>query len=307
MATSSETPWSEAEKVALLTEILKDARIPSATLLNIITEARIEPRWEEIPLPMGRSLRSCQNAFQALKMVPPRMSSGSVLQSPFSHPAAHAAGVALTSSRKRGQSFRDPTTPGNRALQPRPSGIASLNGELAGAAQASPGDGAVEPPRKKRGRPSRAELEARAQAAAEAAARGEVYPPAKSPRTPKPPKSAERGSAGGAAEMSEFGTGLVPATTMPSSAHAGTSAAAGSTGKKRRGRPTKAEAQAKRVILEAAVAAHQAQSMDPEHETLEDDSAVAGLMEQGAEEIEEGDEPEVTMTGSMDVQSSATL
>ncbi|KAI9776668.1 MAG: hypothetical protein M1816_005159 [Peltula sp. TS41687] len=316
MAASTEAPWSEAEKVLLLTEILKDARISSTALLGIITGANVEPRWNDIPLPPGRSLRSCQTVFHTLQTLHPRTSPGQLLQSPFTHPT-QTGFAGATGSRKRGAAtFKEPSTSATRALQPRPATFGSLNGEQTAIMQASPGEGgAVEPPRKKRGRPSRAEMEARQQAAAAAAARGDVYPPAKSPRTPKTAKAAERRSLGGNLDMTGFSPSLMPTATMvvatPSVSLGGPPGLAGSTGKRRRGRPTKAETEAKRALLEAAAAAHAAQNqdnqMDARHDTLDDDSAVARLMQTAAEEADEADEADVQMAGSLGVQSSATL
>lgn len=111
--------------------------------------------------------------------------------------------------------------------------------------------------------------------------------------------------------MSGFSPGLMPSTAMvntPAAQVGGQTAVVGSTGKRRRGRPTKAETEAKRALLEAAHAAHtQDNQMDPSHETLEDDSAVARLMQTAAEEVDDVDEQDVQMTGSIGVHSSATL
>ena len=94
----------------------------------------------------------------------------------------------------------------------------------------------------------------------------------------------------------------------PSAQIGGQSGVGGSTGKRRRGRPTKAETEAKRAILEAAHAAqNQDSQMDARHDTLDDDSAVARLMQTAAEEVDDGEEQDVQMTGSLGVQSSATL
>jgi hypothetical protein len=38
----------------LLTEILKKAGIPSSHLVRMINEFRINPNWDDIPLPQGK-------------------------------------------------------------------------------------------------------------------------------------------------------------------------------------------------------------------------------------------------------------
>ncbi|KAJ5095096.1 hypothetical protein N7532_007387 [Penicillium argentinense] len=55
MSNQSERPWSEDEKYALLTEILKKAGISSTYLVRLINDFRINPNWEHIPLPHGIS------------------------------------------------------------------------------------------------------------------------------------------------------------------------------------------------------------------------------------------------------------
>lgn len=219
-----------------------------------------------------------------------------MLQGTYAY-AGPPAMVAPTSGRKRKE-------PASRTLQPRPSAaFHALNGDQSSLLQMTPGSEAGQPPRKKRGRPSRAEIEARAAAAA---ARGEPYPPVKTPRTPKAAKKAGRASvgAGAAADASD------PAV-----------AAAGSVVKKRRGRPTKAELEAKSRLTQAgflnvpdnqAGAGQAMQDMD-EDAAADTDAAVAGLVEEtpdmsgGAGGID-GVVPDMThMGGSAEVQSSATL
>ena len=77
-----------------------------------------------------------------------------------------------------------------RILQPRPTSFAPVNGQDLIVPQSEGGDGR---PRKKRGRPSKLEHEQRVQ---EALARGEVYPPPKKNKTPRPseggPSTAEQ-------------------------------------------------------------------------------------------------------------------
>ena len=72
-----------------------------------------------------------------------------------------------------------PSAPG-RSIQPRPSAFAPINPNGQDPLSPSEGDGR---PRKKRGRPSKVEHEQRVR---EAEARGEVYPPPRKPKTPRP-------------------------------------------------------------------------------------------------------------------------
>ena len=255
----------------------------------------------------GRSLRSCQSTFQTLRSVQPHASPGALTQPPHSH-QTHAGRPDSTISKKRSLPFKDPSTPANRALQPRPSAtLASLNGEQGAAMQPSAGDGPAEPPRKKRGRPSKAEMEARAQAAA---ARGEVYPPVKTPRTPKSAtKPTPRRSIGGQEDLADFSGGVIPMDVVTPQSGPGASGA-GSVGKKRRGRPTKAEAIAKRFLLERAAAAQAANEnhvMDPQDDGLDDEVTVATLMEGTQDEVDDADEHDVHMAASLEIESSATL
>lgn len=90
-------------------------------------------------------------------------------------------GSPSTKLKKRPASFvsGDPSIPVNPALQPRGSAFATIN-DLSVSPGAPAGTG--EPPRKKRGRPSKEEHQRRA---AEAAERGEPYPPPRKTKTPR--------------------------------------------------------------------------------------------------------------------------
>ena len=93
----------------------------------------------------------------------------------LSHPVADPEPKAKNN--KRPLSIAEPSAVTERTIQPRPSAFAPVNG------QEQPASGrSEERPRKKRGRPSKAEHELRV---AEAAARGEVYPPPKKAKTPR--------------------------------------------------------------------------------------------------------------------------
>ncbi|KAH7089737.1 hypothetical protein FB567DRAFT_439752 [Paraphoma chrysanthemicola] len=172
MDPNREIAWNEYEKVYLLAEILKAAPIPSHVLLNLIRDHQIQPRWTEMALPPGRSLRSSQMAFDTMNG---NYTGTDYRRAPM--PTAGAHPIMYTgpeASKKR--PFQETATPIGRLLQPRPP--QTYGGEYmqpGGPAYTSTMASAGEPAnKKKRGRPTKAEAQQRAQ---EAAARGEVYPP----------------------------------------------------------------------------------------------------------------------------------
>ncbi|KAK7534013.1 uncharacterized protein J3D65DRAFT_467348 [Phyllosticta citribraziliensis] len=189
MEPSRDIPWAEHEKVYLLAEIMKAAPVSSETLFQFIRNAGIQPKWAEIALPQGRSLRQCQMAFQELSAqystTDPRSSASAgpihyphpqhqPPQQPPQQPSVYA--VPADVSRKRPLA-PDISTPQGRLLQPRPPNTypSDVLSRPAYAMSPSIGEG-----KKRRGRPTKAEAQARA---AEAAARGEPYPPPKSKRS----------------------------------------------------------------------------------------------------------------------------
>ncbi len=156
--------------------------------------------------------------------------------------------------------------------------------------QQAGGDDGGPPAKKKRGRPSRAEIEARMAAAA---ARGETYPPTKSPRTPKP--KAAGADAGHMVTPVSAGAALTATGAV----------SVGSAMKKRRGRPTKAEAEAKRLVMEAAMAAANDETPAMEEDQHDDGNdegnddgndeeagGVGELTTEAADEPSDGDENE---------------
>lgn len=167
MEAAREPPWAEHEKVYLLAEVLKAAPIPSHVLFNIIRDNNIQPRWNDMALPPGRSMHSSQRAFDSIAA----MYTGSdyrrpPLPVPIMYPGPEAS--------KKRPLPQETTTPMGRLLQPRPP-HPYPEYMPAGPTYASTMNPAGEPAnKKKRGRPTKAEAQQRAQ---EAAARGEIYPP----------------------------------------------------------------------------------------------------------------------------------
>jgi hypothetical protein len=130
------------------------------------------------------------------------------------------------------------TTPLGRLIQPRPPH--AYTGELASSHAYNTLSPATEPAhKKKRGRPTKAESQARAEAAA---ARGEVYPPPRKSRTSLTsiePSPGEAPHPGGNPPMpSPLGAGLGSST--PQQTHADPPSES-SSGKKKRGKPTPLE------------------------------------------------------------------
>ena len=213
MEPAREPPWAEHEKVYLLAEILKAHPIPSHVLFGVIRDYNVQPRWSEMPLPQGRSLRSCQVAFDGLAAA----NAGSDYRRPLL-PIAGAQPIMYSgpdATRKRALPH-DATTPMGRLIQPRPpqtypGDYAQAAGPTYSSAMTPTGDPAN---KKKRGRPTKAEAQQRAQ---EAAARGEVYPP---PRRARPSITAlpESSSAATDPRMSEQRT----PPTQPAPAQPGT-------------------------------------------------------------------------------------
>lgn len=166
---------------------------------------------------------------------------------------------------------------GARHLQPKPSAY-SLNG-----ADDAPAQGGFDPsastdsPKRKRGRPTKAEAERRRQ---EAEARGEQYPPA-----PKIPKTPTMTAASGL--LSNLpGSGGSPGSVLGSG---------GTPGKRRRGRPTKAEAAAKKALLDIAYDAE-----NPSKATQQTEGYEGAEGEEG----EEGEDVEQMLRDEMEMEHS---
>ena len=143
----------------------------------------------------GRPLRSCQQTFDEMRRArrtagPPTASPS--YQQPFPNtfpfppqpPPAQLPPVPPGLRKRPFQELETTPTGASRLIQPRPSGTGQLSGsltilpntEITGSVIPSPSETGDEPSRKKRGRPSKDEIQRRE---AEAAARGEVYAPKK--------------------------------------------------------------------------------------------------------------------------------
>ncbi|KAL8826131.1 MAG: hypothetical protein Q9191_003989 [Dirinaria sp. TL-2023a] len=227
--------------------------------MNCIQQLNIQPRWNEIALPNGRSVTSCQRAFSQL-----------LSQVSADYPAA-ARPVAVSPAPVRPRK-RPPVGETSLPLQTAPgafSSFASVNDPSTPHAPTtttqSPG-GKVP---KKRGRPSKAEAEIRA---AEAAERGEIYPRPKKVKA-KPPTEGSTVSlpaftaASGEADDPSIGEDPPP-----------TSASGGPASKKRMPKP-KATKEV-RTNLEATASA--ASALDGHGEASGTQNLLAGIQEHAA-------------------------
>ncbi|KAI9776956.1 MAG: hypothetical protein M1835_005372 [Candelina submexicana] len=236
MATSSaENEWSEQDKLSLFADILKTLPIDPEIILGIIKETKTEPNWDDVTPPEGRSLKSCQTLLENL------------LETSTERPQAPA------NPRKRGRPIKP-------KLAPNPaSAFSFVNGEPeTSLTTSSAADAAGEPPKKKRGRPSKADLEAKALAAGVPI--GETSSTAK---TPKPAK-AGRPSLGSAAPTAVMTPPAAPVATPATT----------STIKRKRGRPSKAEMEERKLMLQATAAAAGSEAVE---------TATAAAIEQGAD------------------------
>ncbi|KAH6642556.1 hypothetical protein C7974DRAFT_301266 [Boeremia exigua] len=166
---ATERQWTEHEKIYLLAEILKAAPVSSHVLYGFIRDYQVQVRWTDMALPSGRSLNSCQRAYADIAT----SNSGAA----YGRPPLPNPGTYPGSELARKRPFSQEVAPLGRLLQPRPpphpyAGEYMPVGSPAYATAASAGNEPAN--KKKRGRPTKAEAQQRAQ---EAAARGEPYPP----------------------------------------------------------------------------------------------------------------------------------
>ncbi|KAG9232518.1 hypothetical protein BJ875DRAFT_485986 [Amylocarpus encephaloides] len=180
----SNPPFTEQEKRIVLAEALKKSSIPIERLMAILTDGGIQPNWHHMVLPYGRTLASCIDAYESMRSAPQPSPYSSL--PPQSTSSKRKSGSELehlmtAPSSKRRQSGQDNLPSSTRDIRPKPT---SANGSPL-PFNTLPGPPPPQP--KKRGRPSKADVELRQQ---EAIARGEVLPP---PRviTPKVLKQAQ--------------------------------------------------------------------------------------------------------------------
>ncbi|PGH06474.1 hypothetical protein AJ80_08168 [Polytolypa hystricis UAMH7299] len=164
----------------LLTEILKQSPIPSAYLYSIVREQPGSPQWLEIPLPPGRSVTSCKNAFFRMEQDYTYSQHHQSLPGPTNQlqisPGSRKRALAPSQLDKSAAQLP-------RAIQPKPLSTPGPFGtvEMHSPVQMSPTTtirGPTGEPPRKRGRPSKAEQQRRLLMAQ---AQGQQYPAPKRP------------------------------------------------------------------------------------------------------------------------------
>ncbi|EXJ73996.1 uncharacterized protein A1O5_02290 [Cladophialophora psammophila CBS 110553] len=193
-------PWTISEQIVLLTNIIQSTGqdVP-AFLVRAMENGNIQPRWDEVALPAGRTPSACRHMYNFLR------SQSRSFPGP-GHPGFPQQPLAPYPPEMRAVSESDLPQPTQRPIQPRPPRSTdspippTTNGE--GFRILRPFTH-PEPPgekRKKRGRPTKEEAEERDRKLAEA---GQTYEPKRRPAK----KSRPSGTPSSLAEA--------PATTSP--------------------------------------------------------------------------------------------
>ncbi|KAL6249014.1 hypothetical protein RBB50_004077 [Rhinocladiella similis] len=199
-------PWSNAEKVALLTSILEGAGVDvPAVLLHSINSNNLIPMWNDIVLPPGRSLNACRKAYEDMM--------GGFGPRSFSSMTVPAFAPQLFdphAMQGRSVSGQEPPPPTHRSIKPRPprsteSPMASTTGAEGFTILGPYAPEAGIERRKKRGRPTKEEVEERERRLALV---GQTYEPKKRPA--KKPRSSETPAA-----LSESLPGTSPTLQTP--------------------------------------------------------------------------------------------
>ncbi|KAK5107658.1 hypothetical protein LTR62_000939 [Meristemomyces frigidus] len=226
-------PWSNDEKNYLLAEMIKQQSPPPTVLYTVVANNVQALRWDDLPLPYGRSLNSCRAIFDQLQRTLPQHVP--FMTNPYGpHTPLSAPPIGI----KRSFPQLESAFPG-REIRPKPHPASTL-----GMSQ----PGTSEPPTKrKRGRPTKKEAEEKA-AKAQGVAVGESGPSSLRIATAPP------GSSNIATPVTTVGLpvdaprpALAPTTRMPISAmltptapHTASSSSS-SSGKRRRGRSTRSD------------------------------------------------------------------
>ncbi|KAF3000860.1 hypothetical protein E8E13_007395 [Curvularia kusanoi] len=214
---TAERQWSEHEKIYLLAEILKAAPVSSHVLYGFIRDYQVQVRWNDMALP-------------------PASNTG------YGRPPPPNQSMYPGPELNRKRPLQQEAVPLGRLLQPRPPHpYATEYVPSGGPAYATTINAGNEPAnKKKRGRPTKAEAQQRAQ---EAAARGEPYPPPRRGRQsitthPEPPTSGPSPEQPSQAQTPPLATHTLHTNTAtpPHQMHNEQSSES-SSGKKRRERP----------------------------------------------------------------------
>ncbi|KAE9378966.1 hypothetical protein N431DRAFT_149461 [Stipitochalara longipes BDJ] len=203
-----EQQFSEAEKRFVLAEAIKSSTISVDRLYQVLADYNVSPDWEQMLLPNGRNISQCKHALESMRVGPP-----SQLSTPQPYPQTFlnpAPPVYTSSSSGKRQSMNLP--PGPEQKRPRKSGAetptlardllpkpANPNGGSPMSTMSS--SPAATTSQKKRGRPSKADVERKQREAIE---RGDIIPPA-------PPTQSQAGLSG----QDDNRPGLTPKTILP--------------------------------------------------------------------------------------------
>lgn len=195
-------PFSEQEKRFVLAEAIKTSSIPVERVLAFLRDGNVQPAWTLMCLPNGRNLQSCMDTFEVLRTQPyqyPTLPLPNLSHKRKSAPE-HLEPLMTAPQPKRRPSGAE-SLPSARDIRPKPTSSNGSPNPFSTFQSASP-----PVPSKKRGRPSKEDVEKRNR---EAIARGEVLPPPKAitPKGGKLPISGESSSAGYAA--------IAPMTSLP--------------------------------------------------------------------------------------------
>lgn len=241
MEPAREPAWAEHEKVYLLAEILKASPVPTHVLYGLLRDYNVQPRWNDIALPHGRSLRSCQVAYNDIATTSTSSTTDYRRPPPPAPVIYPGPGPEVPKKRPlQPDPAGTPTASIGRLLQPRPPHPFPdqfLSGPVYTAAMSPVAEPAN---KKKRGRPTKAEAQQRAQ---EAAARGEVYPPPRKSRQSVSSNEQQQQQSQSQSEMApQMQTPPGPAGPPPASATTPQQTQAelpqeGSSGKKKRVKP----------------------------------------------------------------------
>ncbi|PMD44771.1 hypothetical protein L207DRAFT_286342 [Hyaloscypha variabilis F] len=165
LRTKSETStFSDAEKRFVLAEAIKTSRIPVNKLFTILNEYNIIPNWKQMLLPVGRNLSQCIEAFELHSRSPGQPQNIQPYPQSFHNTVPRGT--------------RE-TIPPSRLISPKPAHnflpeITAFQGAQMLTPDTSPAAMVQTTAQRKRGRPSKAEVERRQREAIE---RGDIIPP----------------------------------------------------------------------------------------------------------------------------------
>jgi hypothetical protein len=170
--------FSETEKRFVLAEVAKKSTIPPKRMIEFFKMENVNPDWEHMLLPNGRTLSECKSAFDSffwqpsnqlptLQLQPQPQPQSFLVQPPFlgaSHKRQSMNTISGPDSKRRKSGTEAPTT---HNILPKPS-----NGSGSPLAMTTPSPATSN--QKKRGRPSKANVERKQREAIE---RGHIIPP----------------------------------------------------------------------------------------------------------------------------------